>query len=151
MRSIQSYKSKKSIKSEANLEYRVDENNAIQKINRNDRKGVRSVRGERPLTVQNDDEDLHESNSQSDDSKTDQLSKMQYSNRGQNQNGDIISQKSNKSYKSHGWKHVTQTNIEIYKEDKIAHGDFELGQLRNFSRKSAKHRKSKRNSGIMNS
>jgi hypothetical protein len=48
MRSLQSYKSKKSIKSEANLELRLEGHDAIIKAHR---KGARSVRADHPLTV----------------------------------------------------------------------------------------------------
>lgn len=48
MRSLQSYKSKKSIKSEANLAPRLDDQNVIIKAHK---KGARSVRADHPLTV----------------------------------------------------------------------------------------------------
>jgi hypothetical protein len=66
MKSLQSYKSKKSIKSEANIELRLEGHEAIIKAHR---KGARSVRADHPLTVQNDNAPSQDS--KSDESNTD--------------------------------------------------------------------------------
>jgi hypothetical protein len=62
MRSLQSYKSKKSIKSEANLDLNLPKNKlrleGHEAIIKAHKKGARSVRAaEHPLTVQNDNDD----------------------------------------------------------------------------------------------